>query len=58
VEEDARGEARAFIFHGVGHGHGIGLCQWGARGRALAGQAAGEILAAYYPGATVSDLRQ
>jgi len=58
VEDDARGVPRAFIFQGVGHGHGIGLCQWGARGRALAGQTASEILAAYYPGAAVADLRR
>ncbi len=39
-------------------GHGIGLCQWGARGRARAGQTAEEILAAYYPGAMVADLSE
>lgn len=58
VEEDKDGEPSAFVFQGVGHGHGIGLCQWGARGRALAGQTAREILAAYYPGAAVTDLRR
>ncbi len=57
MARDARGQPTAFIFQGVGHGHGLGLCQWGARGRALAGQTAAEILAAYYPGATVTDLR-
>jgi stage II sporulation protein D len=56
VERDRRGVARAVLFHGVGHGHGIGLCQWGARGRAAAGQSASEILAAYYPGAVILDL--
>jgi stage II sporulation protein D len=58
TEYDASGEPRAFLFEGVGHGHGLGLCQWGARGRALAGQTAGQILAAYYPGAAVTDLRR
>ena len=57
VSSDAAGRPRAFELTGRGHGHGIGLCQWGARGRALAGQNAEEILAAYYPGATVVDLR-
>jgi len=57
VEEDAAGRPSAFIFSGVGHGHGIGLCQWGARGRALDGQSARQILAAYYPGAVLIDLR-
>lgn len=41
-------------FTGTGAGHGVGMSQWGARGRALAGQSAGEILAAYYPGTTVT----
>ncbi len=56
VEEGASGRPRRFLFSGKGHGHGIGLCQWGARGRALAGQQAPEILAAYYPGARLVDL--
>ena len=34
---------------GHGAGHGVGLCQWGAVGRARAGQGYGEILAAYFP---------
>lgn len=50
---DADGAPRAFVFRGGGHGHGLGLCQWGARGRALAGQSAREILAAYYMSAQV-----
>lgn len=36
-------------FEGLGWGHGVGLCQWGARGRALAGQTYQTILLAYYP---------
>jgi SpoIID/LytB domain protein len=39
-------------FHGRGYGHGVGLSQYGARGRALAGQTAEQILAHYYQGAT------
>ncbi len=35
---------------GQGSGHGVGLCQWGAIGRARAGRTFPEILAAYYPG--------
>lgn len=34
---------------GGGWGHGVGMSQWGAKGRAEAGQSAAEILAAYYP---------
>jgi stage II sporulation protein D len=35
---------------GMGSGHGVGLCQWGAVGRARAGQGFERILAAYFPG--------
>lgn len=35
-------------FYGRGYGHGLGLSQYGARGRALAGQPAATILAHYY----------
>lgn len=38
---------------GNGYGHGVGMCQWGAIGRARAGHSARAILAAYYPGTTV-----
>jgi stage II sporulation protein D len=41
------------VFKGRGSGHGVGLCQWGARGRALAGQGYRDILAHYYPGAEI-----
>jgi stage II sporulation protein D len=41
-------------FHGNGNGHGIGMCQWGAIGRARAGHTAQQILAAYYPGTTLA----
>ena len=44
---------QALVFEGRGWGHGVGLCQWGARGRALAGQSAEQIVSAYYTGATV-----
>lgn len=35
---------------GRGYGHGVGMCQWGAIGRARAGQSYRAILAHYYPG--------
>jgi len=37
-------------FYGRGYGHGLGLSQYGARGRALAGQTAATIVAHYYQG--------
>ena len=40
----------ALIIEGAGLGHGVGLCQWGARGMALAGADARRILSWYYPG--------
>ena len=46
---EKRGER--VLFHGRGHGHGAGLCQWGARGLALAGWDALDIVRHYYPGA-------
>ncbi len=41
-------------FEGRGLGHGVGLCQWGARGMALAGKRFDEILRHYFPGAKLS----
>lgn len=44
-------------FQGLGHGHGVGLCQQGARDAARAGQTSEQILAAAYPGAEIRRLR-
>lgn len=41
---------------GGGYGHGIGMCQWGAIGRARAGQDFRTILTTYYPGTTVESI--
>jgi SpoIID/LytB domain protein len=46
------GTPPATTFFGRGWGHGVGMSQYGARGRAIAGQTAGEILAHYYKGTT------
>lgn len=43
-------------FSGSGNGHGVGLCQWGAKQRALDGFAYGEILSYYYPGTELKKL--
>ncbi len=43
-------------FSGSGNGHGVGLCQWGAKQRALDGFTSGEILAYYYPGTVLKKL--
>lgn len=47
---------RSLILTGRGHGHGAGLCQWGARGLAKAGADRFAILQHYYPGAQVKSL--
>ncbi len=41
---------------GRGNGHGVGMCQWGAIGRARAGQDVGTILTSYFPGTQVQRL--
>jgi stage II sporulation protein D len=46
--------ARYFIFTGKGSGHGVGMCQWGARGMAEKGYSTREILQFYYPGTTIA----
>jgi SpoIID/LytB domain protein len=48
--------APVFVFSGAGRGHGVGLCQYGARGMALAGYDHTAILHHYYPGAEVETL--
>lgn len=39
---------------GIGYGHGVGMSQWGAKGRADAGQSYTQILGAYYHGLSTS----
>jgi stage II sporulation protein D len=46
--------SQTLTVEGAGLGHGVGLCQWGARGMALAGRSARDILALYFPGTQVS----
>jgi stage II sporulation protein D len=43
-----------FEIKGRGHGHGVGLCQWGARGQALEGRTCDRIIDYYYPGSTIA----
>ncbi len=46
----AGGSSGTVVISGAGWGHGIGMSQWGAYGRALDGQTTNQILAAYYSG--------
>lgn len=41
------------VLEGRGYGHGVGMCQWGAIGRARAGQDYLTILTSYFPGTTL-----
>jgi stage II sporulation protein D len=43
-------DAGAVVVSGRGWGHGVGMVQWGAYGKALAGASADDILAFYYGG--------
>lgn len=42
---------------GQGYGHGVGMCQWGALGRARAGHSFRQILSTYFPGTTVGPIQ-
>jgi stage II sporulation protein D len=56
TERGADGALARVTFRGSGWGHGVGMCQWGAFGRARAGQDFRTILQTYYPGTTVEPL--
>lgn len=45
-------------FHGGGSGHGVGLCQWGARLQAEKGRSYEKILLFYFPGAELSEVAE
>jgi stage II sporulation protein D len=49
-------EKETLVIKGKGSGHGVGMCQWGARGMADDGRGLEEILSRYYPGAALSRL--
>jgi stage II sporulation protein D len=54
VAADATGSV--LVVTGHGWGHGVGLCQWGAKGCAETGMDEDQILARYYPGAAITKL--
>ncbi|MHB1456170.1 MAG: SpoIID/LytB domain-containing protein [Armatimonadota bacterium] len=45
------------VFEGKGLGHGMGMCQWGARGMADKGHSFKEILKHYFPKCQILQLR-
>lgn len=44
---------QGILFRGHGFGHGVGMCQWGAKGMADQGKSYQEILLFYYPNTSV-----
>src|SRR5881396_1030267 len=50
------GQVTRVVATGAGWGHGVGFCQWGAVGRARAGQDYRKIATTYFPGANVERL--
>jgi len=54
---DLRFEGHALILLGRGAGHGVGLCQWGAKELAERGYSYQSILRYYFPGTELKDLR-
>lgn len=58
VEATRRGDGvESLTLSGGGYGHGVGMCQAGAIGRARAGQDFRTILRTYYPGTTVGTIQ-
>jgi stage II sporulation protein D len=56
-EFDRNGLISSVTLRGQGFGHGVGMCQWGAIGRARAGQSFRDILGTYYPGTSVGPVQ-
>lgn len=51
----AAGDNATVSIEGGGLGHGVGMCQWGARGMALAGRSTRDILTLYFPGTEIGN---
>lgn len=56
TEQDNAGHLARATFEGGGYGHGIGMCQWGAIGRARAGFDFRSILSTYYRGTSLGTM--
>jgi stage II sporulation protein D len=51
-------EGNEVVFYGRGLGHGVGLCQWGAKEMARHGSDFKSILLHYYPGTTLKRIEE
>jgi len=47
---------RLAVFHGKGSGHGVGMCQWGAKHMGEIGFTRDQILTHYYPGFRITKI--
>jgi len=56
IQRDRSGNPVTFTFIGAGRGHGVGMCQDGARGLAVRGVPYRKILEHYYTGARIVKL--
>jgi len=55
VRIEATQAAPRLVIEGSGRGHGVGLCQWGAKFFASSGASATDILGLYFPGTSVTN---
>jgi stage II sporulation protein D len=53
ADRDRNNWIKTIRIDGGGNGHGIGMCQWGAIGRAVKGHSCEKILNAYFPGTSI-----
>lgn len=56
LTRDAGNAIKTVLLHGRGYGHGVGMCQCGAIGRARAGVKYRDILTHYYSGVQIQKL--
>ena len=56
IQRDADSNIVSVTFDGRGYGHGVGMCQMGARGMAANGVAYDSILSLYYQGTNLKTL--
>jgi stage II sporulation protein D len=56
IRRDQKGDITHVIFQGRGYGHGVGMCQMGAKGLAAKGIGYDSILSLYYQGTELKKL--
>ncbi|MFH1699423.1 MAG: SpoIID/LytB domain-containing protein [Candidatus Zixiibacteriota bacterium] len=56
IKKNNHGEIEEVVFHGRGYGHGVGMCQMGAKGLAAQGITYDSILSLYYQGTALKNL--